>query len=499
MPSLDRGLGDFQLGDGVTFRRTFSPADYAAFAKISGDRNPLHHDAGYAKAAGYGTTIVPVHLTAAPLSAVAGMMLPGHRSLYLQHKLRALRPIRYDEAVDYSAVVTGVSAAHGTLSIRAIAITGTDVALDADMTVRVRDDIDAAHAPRWDRDAPLWSREPRTVIVTGSLGAVGAAVALALARSGRPLLLLHRAKDQPAAELVERCRALGVAANHRQVDLSDAAALAKVASELRESNVPFDLVHCASPTIEAPLAAHMAVSYTALRLLAEAVLPAALRRQAGTVLLIGTSGLQFHPPGMGDYLAAKAAATDFAASLDQRYRPYGVRGLVLAPGYVAGSFSRSVRVGRSPALLPEQVAEAAVGLVSADGSDQAPYVWLETSGTREGRYGLQVDGHGPRGTPDPASSSGRGERSVPLAARDADIGALVRDFLQLPAGVDMTSAAVEVTEGWDSLRHIELILHLERTLGIRFESREIEKTTRFVALDEIVAQKLVDTNHRAKV
>ncbi len=499
MPNVDRTLGDFRPGDGVAFRRTFSTADFAAFAKLSGDRNPLHHDAGYAKAAGYGATIVPVHLTAAPLSAVAGMMLPGHRSLYLQHKVRALHPIRYDEPVDYSAVVTRVSGAHGTLSIRAIAITGADVALEADMTVGVRDDVDAAHAPKWDGDAPIWSREPRSVVVTGSLGGVGTAVALALARAGRPLLLLHRGADRAAAELVERCKSLGVVATHLPVDLSNASDLAAFATELRESNVPFDLVHCASPAIGAPLAAHMAVSYSALRLLAEAVLPAALRRQAGTVLLVGSSGLQFHPPGMEDYLAAKAAATDFVASLDQRYRSYGVRGVVLAPGYISGSFSRSVREGRAPALLPDQVAEAVADLMSADGPGQASYVWLETSGAHEGRYGLQIYERQRTEAPDASSGSGQIERSAPATARGADIGTLVREFLGLPAGIDMTSAAVEITEGWDSLRHIELILHLERTLGIRFESSEIEKTTRFGALGEIVAQKLIDANQEAKV
>ena len=88
-PRADRSIDDFALGDYVTFTRRFRPNDYQAFARLSADRNPLHHDARYAKATRFGAPIVPLHLASAPLSAIAGMMLPGHRSLYLQSRLRA--------------------------------------------------------------------------------------------------------------------------------------------------------------------------------------------------------------------------------------------------------------------------------------------------------------------------------------------------------------------------------------------------------------------------
>ena len=51
------------------------------FCDITGDINPMHTDAEYAKAKGYNDRICYGMLTSSFLSTLAGMYLPGERSL----------------------------------------------------------------------------------------------------------------------------------------------------------------------------------------------------------------------------------------------------------------------------------------------------------------------------------------------------------------------------------------------------------------------------------
>ena len=88
MTTASSSLG-FAVGDTLLLRRTFSSADFAAFSRLSGDANVLHHDSAYAASTPFGRPVLPVHLSAMPISAVAGMAFPGRRALILANSLKA--------------------------------------------------------------------------------------------------------------------------------------------------------------------------------------------------------------------------------------------------------------------------------------------------------------------------------------------------------------------------------------------------------------------------
>jgi hypothetical protein len=69
------------VGQEETFTVTVTDDDMKAFRKITHDNNPLHCDDGYAKLRGYDGRVVYGMLTASYLSTLAGMYLPGKRSL----------------------------------------------------------------------------------------------------------------------------------------------------------------------------------------------------------------------------------------------------------------------------------------------------------------------------------------------------------------------------------------------------------------------------------
>ena len=486
-PKQDRKIDDFAVGDYVAFTRRFEAKDYDAFARISADRNPLHHDARYAKASRFGAPIVPLHLAAAPLSAVAGMMLPGHRSLYLQSRQRALGPIAYGRDITYAAKVVAKNDGAATLGLRSIAFDGGEVLLEADMLVQIRDDVPESLTPAWDADAEIHRPHRRSALVTGATGEIGASTARALARAGFDLVLLHRGRSDAIKALKQDCQSLGVKVTTLSGSLSDRRALGRVCATLAKRDDITEIVHAASPTLDTSADELLAVNHGALVQIATALLPAMLRRQDGRVLLIGSSAVQHNPPGWEGYVAAKAAASNWVTAFDRRYGGYGLAGWVVAPGVVETAFSAAIRAPDKPALLPEEVAEAVVDCLTESAAGTARYLWLEPGGQRLGNYAFHNTGNAPA-APAPAPQH-EAPSQAPRPAAESDAAGLIRDFLGATAEQDMSGAAVDHFPGWDSLRHIELMLYLEEQLGIAFTSGEIERSTQFTALCDLIAQK----------
>ena len=73
--------GQIEVGHKESFKVTVTEADMDRFREITGDINPLHRDADYAKEHGHRDRVVFGMLTASYLSTLAGVYLPGERSL----------------------------------------------------------------------------------------------------------------------------------------------------------------------------------------------------------------------------------------------------------------------------------------------------------------------------------------------------------------------------------------------------------------------------------
>ena len=72
---------EIEVGHRESFTVTVTEADMDKFREITGDQNPLHKDADYAKDHGHKDRVVFGMLTASYLSTLAGVYLPGERSL----------------------------------------------------------------------------------------------------------------------------------------------------------------------------------------------------------------------------------------------------------------------------------------------------------------------------------------------------------------------------------------------------------------------------------
>ena len=482
---VDRRYASFARGDYVTFTRRFTAADFKAFEKLSGDSNPLHHDAAYAADTRFKTPIVPIFLAASPLSAIAGTMLPGHRSLILSSSIRALAPVPYDVEITYSAKVISTLDAGAALGLRAIAFHGDHVLIDADLLVQVRDDVDASCAPEHDAAVTIRRRDTKRALVTGAGGAIGGAVERALARAGWSLVLQQR--GEPSGSLIRDCTESGVEVETLSADLEKSADVAALCDKLRGRGDIGALVHAASAPLDAPLHSLNAINQAALRAITEALTPAMLKMQDGHIVFVGSSAVQHNTRGWDDYIAAKTAASHWTLALNDRYGRFGVVGSVVAPGYVRSGYSDRHRPADAETLLPEEVAERVVACIAGEkGAGQ--YVWLEPNVLRFGAFGFRHADAAPSAQ-SPSVSAPPKNMTPSAASGNSALDDLVRSFLGAAPDADLKEAGIDRYPGWDSLRHFELMLYLEQELSIHFSSTDLEHSTDMRRLREVVAKR----------
>lgn len=114
---VDRAFGQLHVGDTAELEFDVTSERIAAFAELSGDRNPLHTSEDYAHSTGFGRPIAHGHLVAAPVSTLAGYLLPGKRCLILEIHFRFVRPVYAGERLVYRGVVSHVAPAVHALKV----------------------------------------------------------------------------------------------------------------------------------------------------------------------------------------------------------------------------------------------------------------------------------------------------------------------------------------------------------------------------------------------
>jgi 3-hydroxybutyryl-CoA dehydratase len=97
---------DYAPGQKASLTRTVTQADIEAYARLTGDDNPIHLDEEFAAGSRFGGRIAHGMLTAGLISAVLGTRLPGPGGVYISQTLRFLRPVRPGDTITAVAEVT---------------------------------------------------------------------------------------------------------------------------------------------------------------------------------------------------------------------------------------------------------------------------------------------------------------------------------------------------------------------------------------------------------
>jgi len=101
----DHTFESLKIGDTYDFHRFISEEDVLTFARITGDDNPLHVDAEYAKSTRFGDRIVHGVFLLGLISKVLGRDFPGPGSVAVSITCRFLRPVRVNSEVRVSVKI----------------------------------------------------------------------------------------------------------------------------------------------------------------------------------------------------------------------------------------------------------------------------------------------------------------------------------------------------------------------------------------------------------
>ncbi len=98
------------LGQRATTRRTFTAADLAEYAYLTGDPNPLYVKPKYAQKVGLADALVPGGLLGGLFSYLLGTELPGQGTNYLKQRLHFPAPAYVDRELTASVEIVRIRA-----------------------------------------------------------------------------------------------------------------------------------------------------------------------------------------------------------------------------------------------------------------------------------------------------------------------------------------------------------------------------------------------------
>ncbi|MBQ6128385.1 MAG: MaoC family dehydratase [Lachnospiraceae bacterium] len=101
----DLSYEEIEVGHKESFSVTVTEEMMDKFLAITGDVNPLHNDEDYARSAGHPGRVVYGMLSASLLSTLAGVYLPGKRSLIHEVKIKFAKPVYIGDTLTVEGTV----------------------------------------------------------------------------------------------------------------------------------------------------------------------------------------------------------------------------------------------------------------------------------------------------------------------------------------------------------------------------------------------------------
>ena len=95
----DIPFAEIKVGDTASMAKTVTEYDVYTFAGVTGDFNPIHIDAEFAKTTMFKERIAHGILSAGFISAVIGTALPGKNTIYLGQELQFKAPVKIGDTV----------------------------------------------------------------------------------------------------------------------------------------------------------------------------------------------------------------------------------------------------------------------------------------------------------------------------------------------------------------------------------------------------------------
>lgn len=128
---------DLAIGQKASFGKTITEADIVLFAAVTGDTNPMHLDAEYAKTTVFGERIAHGMLAAGLITKVMGTQLPGPGTIYMSQSLRFRAPVRIGDTVTAIVEITALNAEKHRAHLRTVCLVKGNPVLEGEALVLV--------------------------------------------------------------------------------------------------------------------------------------------------------------------------------------------------------------------------------------------------------------------------------------------------------------------------------------------------------------------------
>jgi 3-oxoacyl-[acyl-carrier protein] reductase len=245
----------------------------------------------------------------------------------------------------------------------------------------------------------MFSLSGRVALVTGASRGIGRAIARALAQRGA--VVVAAARGDHAHEVAAEMTAKGGRAEALALDVTDAAALARVPAEIVDRHGRLDIIVSNAGIARDQLLMRMkrddwdaviATNLTATFTLAQAAMRPMLKQRGGRIIAISSVVGQMGNAGQTNYAASKAGLIGFVKALAREVASRGITANVVAPGLIDTDLTRGItdsaqadwaaRIPLGRLGTPEDVAAAVCFLAS----DEASYITGHVLAVNGGMY-----------------------------------------------------------------------------------------------------------------
>jgi NAD(P)-dependent dehydrogenase (short-subunit alcohol dehydrogenase family) len=194
--------------------------------------------------------------------------------------------------------------------------------------------------------------ENRTVLLSGGMGDIGRAIALAFAKQGANLALCGSRPESVAAEFLKEVEAFGVSCTYRSVDVADAIAVERWITAVEKNQDAADIIIANAATValagihaitpdqwSRELRVNLDGAFYVTQMATSRLLH---YKRPGRVVFIGSWAAYTPHVHIPAYCVAKAGMRMLCKCMALELAPHNILVNELAPGYVAAGLSGEV-------------------------------------------------------------------------------------------------------------------------------------------------------------
>ena len=336
--------GKWSAGDRRSFVHKFTREEIEAFARLTGDANPLHVDPDYARRTPAGGPVVHGMLAASFVSTLVGMHIPGPGALWNSFQVDWRKMVRIGDGIRFEVRVAGVHSSTNTMDLEVSGVGSTDgeIYLEGKANVTM--------LPHEEPAEKAEATDGKRILVTGASGELGGAICRYLATTGARLVLWGR--DQDRLNRLSAKVKKQVDGSYG-VDLSNFKSVDSAVKQVLKEGGVYGFVHVAAsplsfvavddPRNQELLEEQWRISVAAFNQICQGLVPA-MKKGGSIVHVLSQVVFDVPPAKQSAYVSAKMAAWGLVRSLALELGPKGIRCNAVSPGMMNTPYTQDFPV-----------------------------------------------------------------------------------------------------------------------------------------------------------